>query len=91
MRRIAISLVAGLGITAALTLASGVFVRLAPYRDLPMMPKPFFLFALAPGILTAESIDAHRLIRESVFWIANAVAYAIGLFTFDTMRRLRKS
>jgi hypothetical protein len=91
MRRIAVSLVGGLGITAALTYFSAVFVRLMPYRDLPMMPKPFFLFALFPGMLAAESIESHLWIRASVFWIANALAYAIGVFAFATMRRLWKS
>src|SRR5438270_8762647 len=91
MRRIAVSLIGGLGITAALTLVSAVFVRFMPYRDLPMMPNPFLLFALFPGILAAESIASHRWISASVFWIANALAYAIGVFAFDTMRRLRKS
>jgi hypothetical protein len=91
MRRIAVSLIGGLGITAALTLVSAIFVRLMPYRDLPMMLKPFFLFTLLPGILAAESIESHRWISASVFWIANALAYGIGVFAFDTMRRLRKS
>ena len=91
MRRIAVSLIGGLGVTAALTIVSAVFVRLMPYRDLPMMPKPFFLFALLPGILAAESVESHRWIRASVFWIANALAYAIGVFAFDMMRRLWKS
>ena len=91
MRRIAVSLIGGLGITAALTLASAVLFRLMPYRDLPMMPKPFFLVTLLPGILAAESIESQRWISASVFWIANVLAHGIGVFAFDTMRRLWKS
>jgi hypothetical protein len=91
MRRLAVSLMGGLGITAALTLVSAVFVRLMPYRDLPMMPPHFFFFTLLPGILAAEFIESHSWVRASVFWIANTLAYAIGVFAFDTMRRLWKS
>src|SRR5438309_3550024 len=53
-RRIGISLLLGLSITLALTFLSALAVRLFPYRDLPMMPKPFFLFALSPGLIAGE-------------------------------------
>jgi hypothetical protein len=79
IRRIAISLVGGISITGALTALSYLFIRLLPYRDKPMMPKPFFLYALLPGTAAAESIEGHSWIRVSVFVITNSLTYACVL------------
>jgi hypothetical protein len=51
-----------------------------PYRDLPMMPKPFFMYALLPAMLAAGIIDSpHTWIIYSVFWIPNTLSYAAGV------------
>jgi hypothetical protein len=78
-RRIGISLLWGLGTTLTLTIFSILAVRLFPYKDLPMMPKPFFLYALAPGIIAGEWL-AHAWARESVFFLTNSLAYALVAF-----------
>ena len=90
-RRVVVSLVGGFGITAGLGLLSALSIKFMPYRDLPMMPKPFFLFALSPGVITAELIDGPRWIHEGVFWTANMLAYAIGVFAFSTLLHSRKA
>jgi hypothetical protein len=77
--RIGISLGCGLAITVALLFLSKLAIRLFPYRDLPMMPKPFFLYALAPGIIAGEAF-AHGWIQKSVFFLTNSVVYAVAAF-----------
>jgi hypothetical protein len=54
-------------------------IRLFPYRDLPMMPKPFFLYALAPGVLVTELVD-HGWSRGVLFFVTNSLAYAVAAF-----------
>jgi hypothetical protein len=78
-RRIAISVLWGLSTTLALTVLSTLAVRLFPYKDLPMMPKPFFLFALAPGIIAGEWLN-HGWMRESAFFLTNSLVYAVAAF-----------
>jgi hypothetical protein len=78
-RRVAISLLWGLSTTLVLTVLSTLSVRLFPYKDLPMMPKPFFLFALAPGIIAGEWF-AQGWMRESVFLVTNSLVYAVAAF-----------
>jgi hypothetical protein len=86
LRRVTISLALGLGITAALTSSSVLLSRLMPYRDLPMMPKPFFIYALSPGIAAADIIDSSRTwVMELVFWIANALFYATGVLVLHAL------
>jgi len=80
-RRIGISLLSGLSITLALTFLSTLVIRLFPYRDLPMMPKPFFLYALAPGIIAGEwCAHGHGWIQDVAFFLANSAAYAVAVF-----------
>ena len=76
--RIEISLLCGVCITAALTLLSSSAIRLFPYRDLPMMPKSFFLFTLMPGIIFGELFSGS--LRPVVFYAANSAAYALLVF-----------
>ncbi len=90
-RRVVVSLVGGFGITAGLVLLSDLFVKFMRYRDLPMMPKPFFLFALFPGLITSELIDGPRWLHEGVFWTANTLAYAIAVFAFGTLLHLQRA
>jgi hypothetical protein len=78
-QRVGISLLSGLSITLALTFLSTLIIRLFPYRDLPMMPKPFFLYALAPGIIVGEWFH-HGWIRASVFFLTNSLVYAVAAF-----------
>jgi hypothetical protein len=85
IRRVVVSLVGGFGVTAGLELLSALSTKFMPYRDLPMMPKPFFLFALFPGLITAELIDGPRWLQESVFWTVNMLAYAMVVFAFGTL------
>lgn len=77
-RRVVISLLSGIGLTLVLTYLSSLGVRLFPYRDLPMMPKPFFLFALLPGAMFDEVLSGW--LRHAVFYIANSVVYAFLVF-----------
>jgi hypothetical protein len=78
-RRIGISLFSGISITLVLTFLSTLAIRLFPYRDKPMMPKPFFLYAQAPGIIAGEWF-AHGWIQDAVFFLTNSVAYAVAAF-----------
>jgi hypothetical protein len=78
-RRLGISLLSGLSVTLALTLLSMLVIRLFPYRDKPMMPHPFFLYVLAPGIIAGEWFD-HRWIQESVFFLTNSLVYSVVAF-----------
>ena len=76
--RIEISLLGGVCITATLTLLSSCAIRLFPNRDLPMMPKPFFLFTLMPGIIFGELFSGW--LRPTAFYVANSAAYALLSF-----------
>ena len=76
--RLEISLLCGACITATLTLLSSSAIRLFPYRDLPMMPKPFFLFTLMPGIIFGELFLGW--LRAVAFYVANSAAYGLLVF-----------
>ena len=54
-------------------------IRLFPYRDKPMMAKPFFLYVLAPGFL-AGGLIGHIWLRWLVFFTTNSLVYAIAAF-----------
>jgi hypothetical protein len=69
----------GLSATGALTVLSMLAIHLFPYRDLPMMPKPFFLYALAPGILVGELVG-HGWLRGVAFFLTNSLVYAGAAF-----------
>jgi len=45
-----------------------------------MMPKPFFLYALAPGIIVGEWFE-RGWIQESAFYLTNSLAYAVAAFS----------
>jgi hypothetical protein len=79
IRRIAISLIAGFCITATQTFVSDLFVWLMPYRDLPFLPKPFFLFSLLPGVAAAELVDGPKWISLLTYVAASSTAYALVL------------
>jgi hypothetical protein len=49
-----------------------------------MMPKPFFIFALAPGIITGEWFT-HGWVREFVFFLTNSLAYGVVAFCVTTL------
>ena len=83
-RRFGISLLLGVGVTGALSLLSVLAIRLFPYRDLPMMPKPFFLYALAPGILIGE-LGGHGWSRSVVFLLTNSLFYGVVAFCLITV------
>lgn len=78
-RCIEISFLCGLGITLALSFLSLLAVRLFPYRDLPMMPKPFFVFALLPGFIAGEWFS-HDWMRELLFYLTNSIVYGFAVF-----------
>jgi hypothetical protein len=90
-RRIEISAFCGIGITLTLAALSVLAVRFMPYKDKPMMPKPFFLYLLSPGIILAESVPANGWVNHAAFFIGNSLAYAIGAYcllaAFRAMRR----
>lgn len=83
-RRVAVSLLLGLGVTGVLSLLSMLAIRLFPYRDLPMMPKPFFLYELAPGILIGELVG-HSWSREVAFILTNSLFYGAAAFCLITV------
>ena len=49
-----------------------------------MMPKPFFLYALAPGILAGELIG-HGWLRGVAFFLANSLVYAVAAFSVSAV------
>ena len=80
-RRIEFSILCGLGITSALFLSSILAVRLFPYRDLPIMPKPFFVYTLLPGIIAAEWLSHGWTIEgRLLFFLTNSIVYALAVF-----------
>ena len=78
------SFLCGLSITLALSFLSQLAIRLFPYKDLPMMPKPFFLYALSPGFIVGEWFS-HGWVSESLFFLTNAIAYAFVVFCIMIM------
>lgn len=79
-RHIEISLLCGISITFVLTTLSALAIRWFPYRDLPMMPKPFFMYALLPGAMFAELFSSYRWIALAAFVVGNSVAYGLPVF-----------
>lgn len=53
-----------------------------------MMPKPFFLCALAPGIIAGEAF-AHGWMRDCVFLLTNSIAYALAVFSIIAIIQAR--
>ena len=51
-----------------------------------MMPKPFFLYALAPGIIVGEWFE-RGWIQESAFYLTNSLAYAVAAFSVIALIR----
>jgi len=46
-----------------------------------MMPKPFFVYALLPGIIVGEWFS-FNWIGKSLFFVTNSIAYAFATFCF---------
>jgi hypothetical protein len=82
-RHVEISFLCGIGITLTLTFLSGVAAHLFSYRDLPMMPKVLFVYALAPGALFGELFSGWT--GRGVFYIANSAVYALLVFCITTI------
>lgn len=81
-RTIAIALgsaVCASALVVSLDKLSQFFIRRFPYHDLPMMPKPFFLFALFPGYLAGEQFDDPRF-QNAAFYLANVLVYSFLFF-----------
>ena len=72
----------GFLVTVVLSLSSILAIRFVPYGDLPMMPKPFFIYTLAPGLIATEFLNVHGLWRSLTFVTANTLAYAIAFWVF---------
>lgn len=88
MRRVLISLIGGVVITGSLCLASAFFIHGHPYRDLPMMPRPFFLFALSPGVIVGEIFHFQTYwIHEAIFWAGNVLAYSLVVYSLPALVR----
>jgi hypothetical protein len=62
-----------------LAFLSQAFIRRFPYHDLPMVPKPIFLFALLPGYLAGEQFD-DPMVQNAVFYLANVLVYSTMFF-----------
>ena len=89
-RRILLSLVWGLAVTASLVFLSRLAIRFFPYTDKPMMPKPFFEYALAPGMIASGAVGGGGWIEEVTFLVANAIFYAVVVFAILIVARLSK-
>ena len=88
MRRIVISLIGGIVITGSLALASALFIHYRPYRDLPMMPRPFFLIALSPGVIASHIFHfRNRHVANAIFWSGNVITYALAVFCLPALVR----
>lgn len=73
------SAVCASALVVSLDLVMRAFIRWFPYHDQPMIPKPFFLFALFPGYLAGEQFDDPR-IGGAVFYLANVLTYSTLFF-----------
>jgi hypothetical protein len=87
-KRIELSILIGFGITLSLSLLSRLAIRFFPYHDKPMMPKPFFLYALSPGLMVGELYAQYGWVSEALFFLVNAIAYS--LITILVMASIRK-
>ena len=65
--------------TLLLTFLSTVALYRFPDTDLPLMPKPFFLYALAPGIIAGEPF-ASVWMSGVAFFLVNSIVYAFVSF-----------
>lgn len=75
-RSLVVSALSGMSITLLLTFLSTLGGRYFPYQDLPMMPRPFFLYALSPGIMAGEPFQS-VWISGMAFFLVNSIVYAI--------------
>ena len=73
------ALLYGCVVTLLLTFLSTIALYRFPYADLPMMPKPFFLCALAPGIMAGEPFQSVWM-SGLAFFLVNSVVYAFISF-----------
>ena len=85
-RTIILSLVWGFGLTLALSTLSRLAVQVAPYRDLPTMPKPFFLYALLPGIIVGE-VFTPKWAQTLAFFFTNTGIYSIAVLSIRALAR----
>jgi len=85
-RRLVICAIVGVCLTATLSVLSSQISRLFPYRDLPMIPKPFFIFALFPGFIVGE-LFAPGWAGGSAFFLTNALAYSTAVFAVGAIIR----
>ena len=84
------SVVSGSALVGVLSLFYRLFIKWFPYRDLPMMPKPFFLIALLPGYLAGEQFDDPRT-QNAVFYLANILVYSTLFFCLVGLFLARKT
>lgn len=71
----------GFVISLLLSVLSQLAIRMMPYRDLPMMPKPFFLFTLLPGFIVANTLPLHYpWLRYAVFISVNGIVFSLATF-----------
>src|SRR5215469_15232880 len=68
------SSVCGSALVGSLYALSCLVSRWFPYRDLPSMPKPLFLYALLPGFLAAGAFD-NKWVSIAAFFLANSLVH----------------
>jgi len=69
----------GFGVVGGLYVCTRLMSRVHPYRDLPFMPKPLFVYALLPGFVAAEPFK-NRWIEATAFLLANVLLYSLAAF-----------
>ena len=75
-RSLIVALLSGCLLTLLLTFLSTLAIYGFPYKDLPTMPRPFFLYALAPGIVAGEPFES-VWVSGLAFLLVNSLVYAI--------------
>ncbi|HKS76683.1 MAG TPA: hypothetical protein VJQ82_25940 [Terriglobales bacterium] len=80
------ALLYGCLLTLLLTFLSTVALYKFPDIDLPLMPKPFFLYALAPGIVAGEPF-ASIWMSGLAFILVNTIVYAFISFCVIVVAR----
>jgi hypothetical protein len=85
-KRVGVSLLLGVTIALVLSFLSQLAIRLVPYRDLPIMPKPFFLYTLAPGLIVAEQFE-RGWVQQLAYYLTNSLFYAVAVFCVTALIR----
>jgi len=79
------SMLIGLALSLSIHALSAIISILYPYRDVPMMPKPVFLFLLLPGGVIGGYLWPSGWLNTVIEIAINSVFYGF-LFLLSTLR-----